>query len=151
VPAYGGFLLLTRVAYALGNSRAPAVASIAVAILGSAGMLAAGATTEGPDTLVLIGLAHTAAYALGAIALAWRLHADVGPAWHPSQLIPAGLAVATGFAAWLVMDAWDPEGRTATAVAVSLLAGAGMAAYAGALRLLGRVPPASPVELGTAP
>ena len=95
-PAYGGFLLLTRVSYALGNSRTPAVASVVVAVLGAAGMLAAAASTEGSDTLVLIGLAHTAAYTLGAIALAARLRGDVGWAWHPAQLVPTVVAIAAG-------------------------------------------------------
>ena len=148
VPAYGGFLLLTRVAYALGDSRTPAVASIVVAVLGALGMLAAGATTDGSDTLVLIGVAHTAAYALGAVALAWRLHPDVGAAWHPAQLVATALAIAAGALAWVAMEQWDPDGRVATAVAVALLGAAGLAAYAGALRLLGRVPPSSPVERG---
>jgi peptidoglycan biosynthesis protein MviN/MurJ (putative lipid II flippase) len=148
VPAYGGFLLLTRVAYALGNSRIPAVASIVVAVLGGAGMLLAAATTDGTDTLVLIGLAHSAAYLLGAVALAWRLHGDVGAVWHPAQLVPTGLAAATGALAWIVMEAWDPDGRIATLAAVAALGAAGLAVYAAALRALHAVPPASPVEVG---
>jgi putative peptidoglycan lipid II flippase len=152
VPAYGGFLLLTRVAYALGNSRAPAVASIVVAALGAAGMLVAGATTDGSATLILIGVAHTASYALGAMALAWRLRREVGPAWHPSQLVPVALGAGVAVLAWLGMEAWDPDGRIATAVAAALLGAGGMAAYAAGLRLLGRVPPSSPVTVGvTAP
>ena len=150
VPAYGGFLLLTRVAYALGNSRVPAVASIVVAGLGAAGMLAAAAATEGNDTLVLIGVAHTAAYLLGAVALAWRLHHEVGSPWHPGQLLPTGLAIAVAGAAWVVMEALDPDGRIVTLLAVAGLGLAGLAAYAGALRLLGAVPPPGPVEVEVA-
>ena len=119
VPAYGGFLLLTRVAYALGNSRTPAVASVVVAVLGGAGMLVAASLTDGPDTLVLIGLAHTAAYCVGAIALAVRLRAAVGSAWHLGQLVPVGIAIAVGGLAWLVIEAWSPDGRVTTAVAVA--------------------------------
>jgi putative peptidoglycan lipid II flippase len=148
VPVYGGFLLLTRVSYALGNSRTPAVASVVVAVLGAAGMLAAAAATEGSDTLVLIGIAHSAAYALGAVALAVRLRGDVGWAWHPRQLVPTALAVTAGAIAWVAMDAWDPTGRIATALAVAALSAGAMAMYAAGLRLLGAVPTSGPVTGG---
>jgi putative peptidoglycan lipid II flippase len=151
VPVYGGFLLLTRVSYALGNSRTPAVASVVVAVLGAAGMLAAAARTDGSDTLVLIGIAHTAAYALGAVALAARLRGEVGWAWHARQLVPAALAVAGGGIAWVAMDAWDPTGRIATAVAVAAVSAGAMVIYAGGLRLLGAVPTSGPVAAGGAP
>jgi putative peptidoglycan lipid II flippase len=150
VPAYGGFLLLTRVSYALGNSRTPALASVVVALLGAAGMLAAAATTEGSDTLVLIGIAHTAAYTLGAIALAARLRGDVGWAWHPGQLVPTGIAVAAGGVVWLGMEAWSPDGRLVTVIAIAALGGLAMVVYAGLLRLLGAVPPPTPVAVGPA-
>jgi putative peptidoglycan lipid II flippase len=148
VPFYGGFLLLTRVSYALGNSRTPAVASVVIALLGAAGMLGAAATTDGPDTLVLIGLAHTAAYGLGAVALAARLRGEVGWAWHGTQLVPTAVAVVVGGAAWVAMDAWDPDGRVTTVVALAALGALAMALYAGGLRLLGAVPAAGPMAAG---
>ena len=147
VPAYGGFLLLTRVSYALGNSRTPAVASVIVGVLGAIGMLTAAAATEGSDTLVLIGVAHTAAYTLGAIALAARLRGVVGWAWHPGQLVPTAMAIAAGGLAWLAMEAWSPEGRIATIIAIAVLGGIGMATYAGVLRLLRALPPSGPVTV----
>ena len=131
IPVYGGFLLLTRVAYALGDSRTPAVASLAVAVLGAAGMLAASAGTDGPDTLVLVGLAHSAAYAVGAIALAVRLRGAAGSPWHRAQLRPVAIAVAAGGLAWLGMEAWAPESRGATLLAIFVLGGLALAGYGG--------------------
>jgi putative peptidoglycan lipid II flippase len=150
VPVYGGFLLLTRVAYSLGNSRMPAVASMVVALLGAAGMAVAAATTEGRDRLALIGLAHTVAYALGAIALAMRLRPHVGGVWHVGQLRPVGLAVAVAGLAWAAMEVWAPDGRLVTIIAIALLGALAMGAYAMGLRMLGAVPPSGPGVVGTA-
>ena len=150
IPVYGGFLLLTRVAYALGDSRTPAVASLAVAVLGAVGMLAASAGTDGPDTLVLVGLAHSAAYAVGAIALAVRLRGAAGSPWHPAQLRPVAIAAAAGGLAWLGMEAWAPESRGATLLAILVLGGLALAGYGAALRLIGAVPPSAPMTPGAA-
>ncbi len=149
VPVYGGFLLLTRVAYALGDSRTPALASVTTAALGAVGMLVAAASTDGPDRLLLIGIAHTAAYALGAVALAARRRAQVGSVWHPLQLRPVVIAAAAGGLAWVAMDAWTPDGRGPTLLAVVLLGALGAAAYAGGLWLVRAVPPRGPVALGS--
>jgi len=150
VPVYGGFLLLTRVAYALGDSRTPAVASLTVAVLGGVGMLAAAAGTEGADTLVLVGLAHSAAYAIGAIALAVRLRGEAGSPWHVAQLRPVVIAAIAGGAAWLGMEAWAPETRGTTLLAIVVLGGLALAGYGAALRLLGAVPPSAPMAAGPA-
>jgi len=144
VPVYGGFLLLTRVAYSLGNSRMPAVASMVVAVLGAAGMAAAAAGTDGRDRLALIGLAHTGAYALGAVALAFRLRPHVGAVWHVGQLRPVAIAIVVAGLAWLAMEAWSPDGRLVTIVALAVLGGLAMGAFTLGLRLVGAVPPSGP-------
>ena len=148
VPVYGGFLLLTRVAYALGDSRTPAVASIVVAALGAAGMLVAAALTDGSDRLRLVGLAHTAAYALGAAALSVRLRRAAGSAWHLGQLGPVAAALGAGALAWVAMEAWAPEGRGPTLLAVAVLGAGATAAYGAVLWVAGALPPRSPVAAG---
>jgi putative peptidoglycan lipid II flippase len=150
IPVYGGFLLLTRVAYALGDSRTPAVAAIVVAGLGALGMLAGAAATDGADTLVVIGIAHTGAYALGAAALAVLVRPKVGSVWHVAQLVPTCLAVAVGAVGWFVMERWDPDGRVVTAIAIAAIGAGGLAVYTACLRLLGAIPPSSPVATATA-
>jgi putative peptidoglycan lipid II flippase len=150
VPVYGGFLLLTRVAYALGNSRMPAVASMVVAVLGALGMAAAAAATDGPNRLALIGLAHTGAYALGALALALRLRPHVGGVWHVGQLWPAGIAAVTAGLAWVAMELLSPDGRLVTLVAMAGLGALAMGGYALGLRAVGAVPPSGPGAVRTA-
>lgn len=148
VPAYGGFLLLTRVAYALGDSRTPALASIGTATLGAVSMLVAAGSADGPDRLALIGLAHTGAHALGALVLALRLREEAGMAWHVAQLRPALLAVTAGALAWVAMEAWAPAGRAATLAALVVLGGAALATYAGGLLVSGGLPPRGPAPVG---
>jgi len=144
IPAYGGFLLMTRAAYALGDSRTPALASLGSALLGATGMVVAGHLADGPARLALVGGAHTLAYAVGGLWLVWRLRPRVGSMLATTLLRPLGLAVALGGAAWATMEAWSPEGRVAVLVAVGVIGGAGAVVYVAALRSLGGLPGRGP-------
>jgi putative peptidoglycan lipid II flippase len=144
VPAYGGFLLLTRAAYALGDSRTPALVSLGSAVLGAAGMLAVGAWLDGSARLAAVGAAHTGAYAAGGLWLAWRLRPRIGPVLALGQLRPLGLALALGGAAWGAMSAWSPEGRGPVLAALAVIGIVGAGAYVGGLRVLGAVPSKGP-------
>jgi putative peptidoglycan lipid II flippase len=143
--AYGTFLLLTRAWYALGDTRTPAVAALVSAALGSVAMLVAAQLTTGTALLTALGLAHSAAFAIGALHLGIALRRRLG-----APLVPAGvgralvLAALLGVAAWAVVSAWDPEGRVATAAALALVGGTGAAAYVGGVRRLGALPPPLP-------
>ena len=110
----------------------------------------AAAATDGSDTLVLIGLAHTAAYALGAIALALRLRGEVGWRVAPRPAAsPPALAVAAGGLAWLGDGGVGPRrsGRHARSRS-ACSARSAWRRTRGALRLLGAVPPSGPVAVG---
>lgn len=144
VPAYGGFLLLTRAAYALGDSRTPALASLASAMLGVVGMAVAGQVADGSARLALVGGAHTVAYAAGGLWLAIQLRPRVGAVLGFSVLRPLALAGGLGVAAWGVMTAWSPEGRAVVATALGLVAVVGAVLYVAGLRLLGAVPARGP-------
>lgn len=143
VPAYGAFFLLTRAAYALGDSRTPAVASLASAAVGAAVMLAA-TSVEGAARLALIGGAHSLAYLVGAAWLGLRLRQRTGPLLGARQLRPAALALATGGAAWLAERSWSPDGRLVTTTALVVLVAAAGAAYVLGLRAFGAVPGRAP-------
>ena len=144
VPAYGGFLLLTRVAYALGDSRSPAMASLGSATLGAVAVLSVAASADGAARLALVGLAHTLAYVVGGLWLAARLRSQTGRVLDLSLLRPLGLAVAVGTAAWLAMSAWSPAGRAPTVVALVVVGAAMVATYLGLLRVLGGLPARAP-------
>ena len=93
IPAYGGFLLMTRAAYALGDSRTPAIASLGSAILGAAGMVVAGQVAEGSTRLALIGGAHSLAYAAGGLWLVLRMRHRVGSVLGLGLLRPLVLSI----------------------------------------------------------
>lgn len=144
VPVYGGFLLLTRAAYALGDSRTPALASLGSAVAGAVGMVAAGVVWDGTARLVAIGLAHSAAYGLGAVGLARALRPSLGSvaAWaHLRSVLGAALV---GGGAWAALDAWQPQGRLPSLAAVVVAAAGAGAVYVVLVRALGLGPGAAP-------
>lgn len=144
VPAYGGFLLLTRASYALGDSRTPALAAITSAAVGSVGMLVAGATLEGPACLWAIAGAHSGAQALGTVWLARRLYPSVGNLLSRVQVRVLGAGTALGGATWLVSRNVEPGGRAATLAFVTVVALGGLALYGAGLRAMGALPARSP-------
>lgn len=144
VPVYGGFLLLTRAAYALGDSRTPAVAALGSSIIGAATMVVGGAMVDGPGRLTVIGGGHSLAFLLGGAWLALRLRPQVGSVVSAAQVRPAILSVALGVGAWAAMEAWSPQGYGPTLVAVAVVGVSGAAVYVSALRATGAVPPRCP-------
>jgi putative peptidoglycan lipid II flippase len=144
IPAYGGFLLMTRAAYALGDSRTPALASLGSAIVGALGMLVAGQVADGSTRLALVGGAHTLAYVVGGLWLVVGMHARVGSLFGLRLLRPLALAVGLGLAAWGAMEQWSPEGRVAVLVALAVIGGVGAALYVAGLRALGALPGRGP-------
>lgn len=144
IPVYGAFMLLTRAAYAIGDSRTPALASIGSSALGAVGMVVAGATTDGVGRLFWVSAAHTGAFVVGFAWLAVRLAPEVGSVLAVGQLLPVVLGVATGVAGWAAVEAWAPHGRPASLAAVAAVGAGGLAVYLGALRSLGALPDRSP-------
>jgi putative peptidoglycan lipid II flippase len=137
---YGAFLLLARAFYARGDSRGPGVVALVSAAVGVLVMLAGAALTDGVTRVAILGLGHSAAYALGAVVLFVRLGGRLG-----ASIVPAALgrivlvAAVVGVAAWAVQRALlggDP-GRLADVIGVSAIALAGGALVLGGYRLLG--------------
>ena len=153
IPAYGGFLLMTRAAYALGDSRTPALASLGSAIVGAIGMIAAGQVADGSTRLALVGGAHTLAYVVGGLWLVFGLRDRVGSVLGVRLLRPFVLAVGLGAVAWAVMEAWSPEGRLRVLLALAVIGGVGGVLYVAGLRALGALPgrgPSVPRPVGVA-
>jgi len=126
LPAYGGFLLLSRAYYALGDSRTPALAAITTALAGAVVMGAVATRVSGSGRVIAMGLAHSGAYAVAAAVLAVGLGRRTGTrVVDPSvaAMVVAGALAAA--AAWGVVRAAGPSGRVTTAV---VLAGAGLVA-----------------------
>jgi hypothetical protein len=123
----------------------PAVAALVSAALGSVAMLVAAQVTTGTALLAALGLAHSAAFTVGAVYLAIVLRRRLGASLLPSGVgRAAGVAAVLGVAAWAAVSAWDPQGRVAVAAALALVGGAGAAVYVWAVRRLGVLPPPLP-------
>ena len=138
---YGAFLMLARAAYALGDSRTPAIVSLASALGGVALMVVVGSQVTGTALVVLLGLAHSLAFTAGAVALGVVLHRRLGEQVWPRVLVPVSactLVVAAAAAAALAR--WSPDGRVATLVAVAVVGGVAAAALMGLVRLLHLAP-----------
>jgi putative peptidoglycan lipid II flippase len=137
---YGAFLLLARAFYARGDSRGPGVVALVSATVGVLVMLAGAALTDGVTRVAILGLGHSAAYALGAVVLFVRLGGRLD-----ASIVPAALgrivlvATVVGMAAWAVQRALlgGEPGRLADVIGVSAIALAGGALVLGGYRLLG--------------
>ena len=130
---YGAFLLLARAYYALGDSRTPALVALGSAIVGAAVMAVGSRAVDGTAVVAALGIGHSVAYLVGAIALAIGLSRRTGRAVVPAALPRAVLLAAPlGAAAWLVARWSSPDGRLGNLILLALVGSIG-----GGLYLLG--------------
>ncbi len=135
---YGGFLLLARVWYVLGDSRTPAAMSAVGAVVGVAIMAVAAFTTTGTATVFALGVAHSVAYLVGALGLLVALRRRTGVWVAPTLALRAiGVAGLVAVAAWVVADRWDPAGRGAAILLLVAVVPVALGLYVGLLRLIG--------------
>jgi putative peptidoglycan lipid II flippase len=128
---YGAFLLLARAYYALGDSRTPGLASVAVATVGVVIMAVGAVTTDGSARIAVLGIGHSVAYLLGAAGLGLGLARRVGGTLRPHGIgRMVGLSAAVGLAVWLAgRAAVDADAaRLVTAATVAGLSGVGLLA-----------------------
>lgn len=136
---YSSFLLFSRGYYALDESRFPGLVALGSAAVGVVLMAVAAVTLDGTDRLIALGLAHSAAYTVGAVVLAVGLVRRTGSSLWPAALgRMVGLSVGTGVAIW-VASRWaldtDPS-RVADLLTLGVLGAAGGAAVLGGYKLL---------------
>jgi putative peptidoglycan lipid II flippase len=100
---YGAFLLLSRAAYALGDSRTPGLVSVSAATLGVIVMVAGRPFTEGAARVALLGAAHSVAYGIGALVLGRQLARRTAGSLRPACWARmVAVAAPVGVVAWLV-------------------------------------------------
>lgn len=136
---YSSFLLFSRGYYALDESRFPGLVALGSAAVGVALMAVAASVLDGTDRLVGLGLAHSAAYTVGALTLALGLRRRTGASLRPAALgRMVGLSAGTGVAIWVAsrwaLDA-DPS-RLTDLLALGVLGALGGAAVLGGYRAL---------------
>ena len=138
---YSAFLLLARSYYALGDSRTPALVAIGSAVVGVLFMVVGSRIADGAALVAMLGIGHSLAYAIGALALGVgctrRVRQSIVPILLPIATVIGG---AIAFGAWLAMRALDPQGRAATVLCLAVVAGVATVAYALAVRRWWRTP-----------
>ncbi len=147
VTAYGAHLLLSRVAYAVGDTRSAAVASLGSAVVGASAMLVVGATLDGSARLAAIGLAHSASQVGGAAWLARRLRSRIEVPFTSAQARMAAAAAAVAGAVWVLERLWSPQGRVDNLACVAVLGALGTAAYLLVVRAVGAMPTRAPAPV----
>ena len=98
---YGVFLLLARAYYALDDSRTPAFAAIASAVVGVVTMIGLAAVTHGTARVAALGIGHSVAYAVGALFLGIGLTRHIGPG-----MLPRHVVAITGYSCLLATLGW---------------------------------------------
>ena len=135
---YGAFLLLARGYYALGDSRTPALVAVATGIAGVVAMVVLARATHGTARVAALGAGHSAAYTIGAVALAAGLSRRTSHAIVPRKLLPvAMLAASLAAAAWAATRAIDPSGRVETAAVLAVVGLLGGGVYSIVVRASG--------------
>jgi len=129
---YSLFFFLTRILYAMDDSRTPALAHAAVVAGGVVAMVASATATDGDARIAALAWSHTGTYLLGAMLLGIAVHRRLRPrprVVRPLLLSTAAAAVA-GVAMALVGDRVGGAGATGEVAAVAVAGVAGLAVYA---------------------
>lgn len=135
---YGAFLLLARVFYVLEDSRMPAIAAGVGAAVGVAIMVLSALGTSGAATVAGLGLAHSAAFAVGSLVLVVVLRRRTGQWILPGLLGRAvALSAVVGVALWWLHGLWSPSGRGGELVSLVVLVPVGLGVYLVGARLMG--------------
>ncbi len=135
---YGAFFLLARVFYVYNDSRTPAMAGAAAAVVGVGIMALAAVFAEGTNLVMMLGLAHSAAFVVGSLVLTVALRRKVGSWVLPSMLGRAlGCSAVAGVVGWVVYEQWQPDHKLSQTVALVTLSALVLAVYVGLIRLMG--------------
>jgi putative peptidoglycan lipid II flippase len=124
LPAYAGFMLLTRTYYALGEAQVPAVVGLISALVGVIFMVGVAAAFTGETRMLLLGFGQSLAYYTGCGLLAVGIRMRTG-GWVLPDRVWRTLAASVLLAGLLTAgyNAIDPETRIAR---LACLAGVGI-------------------------
>lgn len=146
---YGIFYFLTRILYALDDTRTPALVHGGVVLAGVAGMVVGAGAAEGDARIAALAWAHTGTYLAGAMLLGIAVHRRLRPA--PRVLRPlvvgAAAAVVAGLAMAAVGDRVGGDGRPGAVLAIVVAGLVGLPLYVGLQQALGGTRVTTVVEL----
>lgn len=127
---YAAFFLLTRAAYALGDTRRPTLVSVVATAAGVVVMVVGTAVVDGDGRVVVLGLAHALVVSASAVVTLAILRRELGPMPLAGPLArDAALAVVAGVVAWAIADRIGVDGRAAAVASLVVGGGAGALVY----------------------
>lgn len=128
---YGLFYFLTRILYALDDTRTPAIVHGAVVALGVVAMIVSSRLANGAAQIGALAWSHTATYLLGAGVLAVVVHRRLEPRPQVARVVEVGVLAATvaGVLMAQVAGRVPGTGRPGALAAVAVAGGAGVVAY----------------------
>lgn len=138
---YSLFLFASRVSYARGDTRTPALVNVGVVVGGSVLMASGFAVAPDRQRVAALALGHSIAYLGGAAVLLAAVVRPLGARDRPrlgaALARPLGIAAAVAIAATVAVRALAPSGRPQGLLALVALAGSGLAGYALATQAAG--------------
>jgi len=136
---YGLFYFLTRILYALDDTRSPAIVHGVVVAAGVVAMVVSAGAADGDARIAALAWAHTGTYLAGAMLLGISVHRRLRP--HPRMVRPlvvgAGTATLAGVAMAAVGDRVGGSGRPGAVVAVVAAGLVGIPVYVALQQVLG--------------
>jgi putative peptidoglycan lipid II flippase len=136
---YGLFYFLTRILYALGDTRTPAVVHAGVVALGVVAMVVASNLATGDARIAALAWSHTGTYLVGAVLLGVVVHRRLRPRPQVASplIIGAGASAVAGIAMAAVGDRVGGAGRPGAALAVVAAGAVGAPLYVALQQALG--------------
>ena len=130
---YSLLLFASRVSYAQGNTRTPALVNLGVVLVGSVAMVVAFAAVPDEYRIGALAAAHSVAYLLGAAVLlrlsVASIHRDHRPSFLPAVGGPAVAAVVVATVVAAATTRIDSSGRLAGLVTIAGLGLGGLLGY----------------------
>lgn len=127
---YAASFLLTRAAYAAGDTRSPTIVSLIATALGVVALVGGTEVVEGDARVVVLGLAHAGVMVAMSLGLLPTLRARLGSVGLSWTIVrDAAFAAVAGVVAWGVADVVGIDSRAASVASLVLGGSAGVVVY----------------------
>ncbi len=136
---YGAFYFLTRMLYAMDDTRTPAVVHALVVAGGVIAMVVASRAADGDARIAALAWSHTGTYLAGALALGAVVHRRLRPPPQVVRVVAVGTVAATlaGVVMAQLADRTPGSGRPGALLAIAVAGAVGVASYLAVQQLLG--------------
>jgi putative peptidoglycan lipid II flippase len=136
---YGAFYFLTRILYAMDDTRTPATVHAAVVAAGVVAMVVSASAVEGDARIAALAWSHTGTYLAGALVLGALVHRRLRPPPRVVRIVAVGTvaAVVAGVLMGQLADRTPGSGRLGELVTIAVAGTVGLGAYLAVQQLLG--------------